>query len=137
MDKIWYRNPSKSEVIGRCGGDEKTQWQKSNAKKNKNLNIYNNMILSGLIFQQDMCNIQYKYSMCKSVYIYIYLCRNNLCKFTRLWMKAVKMMYMTVYGVMLLIGLSLCIWKVLWTDPVCLWLIYKLFNLHHINCQSV
>ena len=24
MEKIWYRNPSKSEVIGRCGGDEKT-----------------------------------------------------------------------------------------------------------------
>ena len=24
MDKIWYRNPSKSEVIGRCGGVEKT-----------------------------------------------------------------------------------------------------------------
>ena len=24
MDKIWNRNPSKSEVIGRCGGDEKT-----------------------------------------------------------------------------------------------------------------
>ena len=24
MDKIWYRNPSKSEVIGLCGGDEKT-----------------------------------------------------------------------------------------------------------------
>ena len=23
MDKIWYRNPSKSEVTGRCGGDEK------------------------------------------------------------------------------------------------------------------
>ena len=23
MDKIWYRNPSKSEVIGRCDGDEK------------------------------------------------------------------------------------------------------------------
>ena len=22
MDKIWDRNPSKSEVIGRCGGDE-------------------------------------------------------------------------------------------------------------------
>ena len=38
MDKIWYRNPSKSEVIGRCGGDEKTRMttqnrQKSNAKK--------------------------------------------------------------------------------------------------------
>ena len=24
MDKIWDRNPSKSELIGRCGGDEKT-----------------------------------------------------------------------------------------------------------------
>jgi len=23
MDKIWYRNPSKSEVIGRCGGDDR------------------------------------------------------------------------------------------------------------------
>ena len=39
MDKIWYINPSKSEVIGRCGGDDKktrmtTQnRQKSNAKK--------------------------------------------------------------------------------------------------------
>jgi len=22
VDKIWYRNPSKSEVIGRCGGDD-------------------------------------------------------------------------------------------------------------------
>jgi len=22
MDKIWDRNPSKSKVIGRCGGDE-------------------------------------------------------------------------------------------------------------------
>ena len=26
MDKIWYRNPSKSEVIGRCGGHEKNEW---------------------------------------------------------------------------------------------------------------
>ena len=25
MDKIWDRNPSKSDVIGRCGGDEKTK----------------------------------------------------------------------------------------------------------------
>ena len=37
MDKIWYRNPLKSEVIGRCGGDEKRMTkqnrQKSNAKK--------------------------------------------------------------------------------------------------------
>ena len=26
MDTIWDRNPSKSEVIGRCGGDQKTEW---------------------------------------------------------------------------------------------------------------
>jgi len=26
MDKIWYRNPSTSEVIGRFGVDEKTAW---------------------------------------------------------------------------------------------------------------
>jgi len=25
MDKIWDGNLSKSEVIGRCGGDEKTE----------------------------------------------------------------------------------------------------------------
>ena len=28
MVKIWDRNPSKSEVIGRCGGDEKTEWSR-------------------------------------------------------------------------------------------------------------
>ena len=37
MDKIWDRNPSKSEVIGRCGGDEKNEWprrtDKSRVKK--------------------------------------------------------------------------------------------------------
>ena len=38
MDKIWYRNPSKSEVFGRCGGVEKNRMtmqnrQKSNGKK--------------------------------------------------------------------------------------------------------
>ena len=26
MDKIWYRNPLKSELIGRCGGNDKTEW---------------------------------------------------------------------------------------------------------------
>ena len=40
MDKILYRNPSKSEVIGRCGGDGKNEWPRrtdktSNAKKKK------------------------------------------------------------------------------------------------------
>ena len=35
MDKIWYRNPSKSEVIGRCGGDEKNEWSRRTDKKLK------------------------------------------------------------------------------------------------------
>ena len=39
MDKIWDRNPSKSEVIGRCGGDDKNKWpsrtDKSRTLKNQ------------------------------------------------------------------------------------------------------
>ena len=35
MVKIWDRNPSKSEVIGRCCGDEKTEWPRRNAKIKK------------------------------------------------------------------------------------------------------
>ena len=30
MGKIWYRNPSKSEVIDRCGADEKTRMTTQN-----------------------------------------------------------------------------------------------------------
>ena len=37
MDKIWYRNPSKSEVIGRCGGDEKTN-DRAEPTKSRTLN---------------------------------------------------------------------------------------------------
>ena len=46
MDKIWYRNPSKSEVIGRCHGRGwKNQMttqnrQKSNAKYKNYLNVF-------------------------------------------------------------------------------------------------
>jgi len=32
MDNIWYRNHSKSEVIGRCCGDEKTEWPRRTDK---------------------------------------------------------------------------------------------------------
>ena len=35
MDKIWYRNPSKSEVIGRCGGDEKPELPRRTDKSRK------------------------------------------------------------------------------------------------------
>jgi len=44
MDKIWSRNPSKSEIIGRCGGDEQNEWSRRtdksrNLKKQKQKNI--------------------------------------------------------------------------------------------------
>ena len=47
MDKIWYRNSWKSEVIGRCGGDEKNGMttqnrQNSNAKKIKKYILLDN-----------------------------------------------------------------------------------------------
>ena len=34
MDKIWYRNPSKSEAIKfwRCGVDEKNEWPRRTEK---------------------------------------------------------------------------------------------------------
>jgi len=32
MDKIWYRNPSKSEVICRCCGDEKSECRRRTDK---------------------------------------------------------------------------------------------------------
>ena len=45
MDTIWDRVPSKSKVIGRCGGDEKTRMitqnrQKSIAKKHTHKNHF-------------------------------------------------------------------------------------------------
>ena len=45
MDKIWYRNPLKSEAIGRCVGGLKNRMttqnrQKSNAKKKKIIHNY-------------------------------------------------------------------------------------------------
>ena len=32
MDKIWDRKPSKLEVIGRCGWDEKNEWPRRTDK---------------------------------------------------------------------------------------------------------
>ena len=40
MDKIWYRNPSKLKVIGRCGGDEKTEWPRKTDKSRTLKNNY-------------------------------------------------------------------------------------------------
>ena len=48
MDKVWYRNPSKSEVIGRYGGVEKTP--NDHDKPTKSQTLKN--CLSGQIFKQ-------------------------------------------------------------------------------------
>ena len=40
MDKILYRNPSKSEVNGRCGGDEKTNDHAEQAKVERQKNYF-------------------------------------------------------------------------------------------------
>mgnify|MGYP007091319721 CR=1 FL=1 len=49
MDKIWYRNPSKLEVIGRFGGDEKTtdhaEATKVKRLKNSTWNLHINTFL--------------------------------------------------------------------------------------------
>ena len=36
MDKIWYENTSKSEVIGPCGGDEEQMTMQNRQKSNAN-----------------------------------------------------------------------------------------------------
>ena len=48
MDKIWDRNPLKSEVIGRCGGDKKNEWSRNTdksptltKKKKQTYNMFN------------------------------------------------------------------------------------------------
>jgi len=40
MDKIWDRNPSKSEVIDRCGGDEQNEWPRRTDKSRTLKKIY-------------------------------------------------------------------------------------------------
>ena len=45
MDKIWYINPSKSEVIGRCGGYEKTRMITQNRQKTKKAHTKNHTML--------------------------------------------------------------------------------------------
>ena len=48
MDKIWYRNPSESEVIGRCGGDEKTEWPSRTVDNSRTLKNNQKRVLRSL-----------------------------------------------------------------------------------------
>ena len=70
MDKIWYRNPSKSEVIGRCDGDEKlndhaeptkVERIKKNIKKTQPLSCV--LILFAIVHSYltlTLCNLLYR-----------------------------------------------------------------------------
>ena len=44
--KSGIENPLKSEVIGRCGGDEKNEWPRRTDKKAKKNNLKKNHILT-------------------------------------------------------------------------------------------
>ena len=59
MDKIWYRNSSRSEVIGRCGGDEKTD-DHAELTKVKRLIILKNKLMQGLFLYMQNHNFLYK-----------------------------------------------------------------------------
>ena len=50
MVKIWYRNPSKSGVFGRCGGDEKTNDYAEPTSRTLNKNINNSHWCSAFLF---------------------------------------------------------------------------------------
>ena len=63
MDKIWYRNPSKSEVIGRGGGGEKPAWPRRTDKSRtlKNNNYYYFFVIVLLTSRKqhlDMCTFK-------------------------------------------------------------------------------
>jgi len=83
MDKIWYRNPSKSEVIGRCVGDEKKRmttqipqkWNaKSNNKKTTNKNNLMTSTYSNIPYMVVVVNKYTVFIMAISVYpIIIYI----------------------------------------------------------------
>ena len=69
MDKIWYRNFSKSEANGRCGGDEKPRMttqnrQKSNAKKTKNKNCSCNWYMTSYVKSTLKKRLLLSFSMC-------------------------------------------------------------------------
>mgnify|MGYP000349664828 CR=1 FL=1 len=48
MDTIWYENPSKSEVIGPCGGDKKKTERPRRTDKTRTLKKLNGETLNSL-----------------------------------------------------------------------------------------
>ena len=49
MDNIWYRNSSKAEVNGRCGGDDKSRMTTQNRHKS-NVNLFYKCVLTICMF---------------------------------------------------------------------------------------
>ena len=59
MDKIWYRNPSKSEAIGRCGGDGKNEWWPRRSDKSRTLKKQKNTYITSIVqdFDDKSCTV--------------------------------------------------------------------------------
>jgi len=60
MDKIWYRIPSKLEVIGRCGGDEKTEWPRR-TDKSRTLTFYIFFYINENYYRKFDCNCSHTF----------------------------------------------------------------------------
>ena len=84
MDTISYENPSKSEVIGSCGGDEKNEWPRRTDKSrtlkitikkidNKNLLLYSTALRTGSCSSLDVLNqtwcLRYLCEYCRKTFI--------------------------------------------------------------------
>ena len=72
MDKIWYRNPSKSEVIGRCGGDEKNEWPRITDKKHAK--IFDTVVRVWCIIYEHWPEIRNKLHGPNALQIWCYMC---------------------------------------------------------------
>ena len=53
MDKIWDRNPLKSEGICRCDGNEKTEWPRETANNRiaKKKNVYVSVLVNNIDYK--------------------------------------------------------------------------------------
>ena len=68
MDKICDRNPSKSEVIGRCGRDEKPEWPRRTDKSRTLKKIKNKIIIYIVVYNAyPLYNTLYIDNECRSV----------------------------------------------------------------------
>ena len=81
MDKIWYRNPSKSEVIGRCDGDEKTN---DYAEPTKSQKLKKSEIFCFIVLLHKVVYTMWslKWAVLTAVYLHMNNLSNTECNLT-------------------------------------------------------